>query len=145
MRRFPILVIDDDPLLTDILIRSAKKGFPEATFTHMLTATEAINYIKNLNGDGPRLITLDINLNDTLSGFDFIAFLQGHPQARLVPVIILTVSEESEVIKEAYQLGVTSFTNKPFNSQEWIMYFEVLRNYWYKAATMPDILFHKVE
>ncbi|WP_162385530.1 response regulator [Spirosoma endbachense] len=145
MKLFPILVIDDDPLLTDVVVRSAKKGFPEATFTHMLTATEAISYIKNLNGQGPKLIILDLNLSDTLSGFDFLTFLQGHSQARLVPVIVLTVSQASEDIEEAYQLGGTSFTNKPFSSQEWIIYFDVLRNYWYKTAKMPDIVFHKVE
>ncbi len=142
---FPILVVDDDPLLLEILTRASVHSFPEASFTQLYTAGAAIHYIKELDGYGPKLVLLDIDLADVANGFDFLALLEAHPEARLLPVVVLSSSRLPEDIETTYSHGASSFTNKPFSYQEWKTYLNQLRIYWFDTVTTPRIWFHKEE
>jgi CheY-like chemotaxis protein len=108
---FPMLVVDDDPAIAEILQRAAKSNFPEASFTPVRSFEDAVSYLENLEGKGPKLILLDINLESDGEGPGFLSLLRSHPQGRLVPTIMLSASESSHQIREAYELGATSFTS----------------------------------
>ncbi|MCX6212779.1 response regulator [Spirosoma sp.] len=138
---FPILLVDDDPLLAEVLIEAAKINFPEARFQQVYSAGEAKRYIDQLEGYGPKLILLDINLNEMNTGFNLLAYIQVHPQARLVPVLMLTVSQLTNDVKLAYEIGASSFTVKPFSYEDWQTYLVNLRHYWYKTVSLPSIQF----
>lgn len=138
---FPILLIDDDPSLAEVLTRAARSHFPEASFHQVYSAGEAKRYVEQLKGYGPKLILLDINLKEMITGFNLLAYLHAHPQARLVPVLMLTVSQLSTDIKLAYETGASSFTVKPFSYEDWQTYLVNLRQYWYKTVSLPSIQF----
>lgn len=138
---FSILLIDDDPWLAEVLTRAARSPFPEASFHQVYSAEEAKRYIEQLAGYGPKLILLDINLNEMITGFNLLAYLHAHPQARFVPVLMLTVSQLPNDVKLAYEIGASSFTVKPFSYQEWQTYLVNLRQYWYKTVSLPSIQF----
>ncbi len=142
---FPILVVDDDPLLVDILIHASAHSFPEACFTQLYNASEAIHYIKELDGYGPKLVLLDIDLADIETGFDFLVLLQAHPEARLLPVVVLSSSQLPADVITTYSMGASSFTSKPFSYPEWKIYLSQLRLYWFDTVTTPRIWFHKEE
>ena len=141
--QFPILVVDDDLTLIDILSRAAQTNFAEASFTQVYSVDQAMSYIQNLDGRGPRLILLDINFQGKVSGLDFLTFLRAHPIGRFVPVVVFTVSELTSNIRAAYKLGASSFTLKPFSFEEWGMYFSTLRLYWLDTVTLPAVRFEK--
>ena len=141
---FPILIVDDDPLLTEILSQSSKLGFPEASFLQVHSTDEAINYIKALDGYGPKLVLLDCYLQDTSNGLDFLAFLRSNSQTRYLPVVILTVSQTQADIDNAYSLGASSFTVKPSCFDDWVTYLKSLRHYWFKTVTIPRIRYQKM-
>ncbi|GAB2554562.1 response regulator [Spirosoma areae] len=140
---FLILVIDDDPPLLDILKFTAKSGFPEARFIQVHSTGDAKTYFANLTGHGPRLILLDINLGSGENGLDFLRILREDRHTHIIPVLMLTVSDSASDIKAAYELGVSSFTNKPDTTKDWITYFERLRIYWLKTVTLPKVFFRK--
>ena len=142
-KQFPILLVDDDPLLLDILNRASRSGFPEATFHQVYKPDQAKDYINSLDGAGPKLILLDIDLDDKETGMDFLAFLSDHPQGYALAVVILTVSQLPNDIQTAYTLGANSFTTKPDSFEEWVAYFSALRLYWYETVTLPSIQFYK--
>ncbi|GAB4016842.1 response regulator [Spirosoma sp. KCTC 42546] len=140
---FPILLVDDDALLVDILHRASRDHFPEASFIQVFSNTEAIAYINALDGHGPKLVFLDIDLGSSVNGLDFLAFLQAHAQGRLLPVIMLTASQLPSTILTTYSTGAASFTVKPFSFDDWKMYFITLRQYWFDTVTIPPIRFYK--
>lgn len=141
---FPILIVDDDPLLTEILSQSSLLGFPEASFLQVHSTAEAITYIKSLDGYGPKLVLLDCYLQDRENGLDFLAFLRGNKETRYLPVVILTVSQIQADIDNAYSLGASSFTVKPSCFDDWVSYLRSLRHYWFKTVTLPRIRFQKM-
>ncbi|MFD2937389.1 response regulator [Spirosoma flavum] len=108
--KFPILLVDDDSLLGDILNRACRDSFPEASFSQVSSALEAISYINGLDNRGQKLILLDIDLGTSLNGFDFLAFLRTHAQGRFLPIIILTTDELPTTIGTAYLVGASSFS-----------------------------------
>ncbi|MFD2934312.1 response regulator [Spirosoma flavum] len=141
--QFLVLVVDDDILLTDILNRASRSSFPEATFIQVHSSTEAKKYIEDLDGYGPKLVLLDINLQDKVSGLDFLAFLRAYSQTRFLPVVMLTASQLPQDIETAYTFGASSFTVKPFSYEDWRVYLSNLRLYWFETVTLPAIRFHR--
>lgn len=126
---FLILLVDDDPDLLDILTRAAQKVFVEARFVQVHSTKEATVYFSQLNGYGPRLVLLDLDLREDQTGLDLVAFLRSDSQASMLPVVILTVSDLRSDVVEAYDIGVSSFTTKPGSYEGWIQYLDSLRTY----------------
>jgi CheY-like chemotaxis protein len=143
--KFLILVVDDDSSLLYVLNSASRLSFPEASFIQVHSVTEAITYIHELDNYGPKLILLDLDLGSSKSGLDLIVFLQSHAQGRFLPVIMLTIDQLPTTITTSYLAGVSSFTVKPFDFEEWKSYFAVLRLYWFSTVTIPPIRFHKLE
>lgn len=142
--KFLILLVDDDPMLLELINRAARSSFPEASFVQVKSNPEAISYIHELDTYGPKLILLDVNLGSDQSGFDFAFFLKVHPQGRFLPIVVLSIDQVPVNITSAYLSGISSYTVKPASFEEWKIYFTILRNYWYITVTIPPILFHKL-
>ncbi|GAB3946729.1 hypothetical protein GCM10028805_17720 [Spirosoma harenae] len=142
---FPILVVDDDAAIVPILERVASEVFSEAQFINAQSFAEAAHYLDRLRGFGPSLVLLDIDLAMGPSGLDFLKLLRNHPQGRLLPVIMLSVSQSREQMDEAYSLGANAFTSKPFSLAEWRTYVGELRTYWYTMARIPTLYFTDVK
>ncbi|WP_080058045.1 response regulator [Spirosoma aerolatum] len=140
---FPILLVDDDPAIADILKRVAERVFPEATIAHARDFTEAAAYLANVDKDVFRLVLLDIDLKTDSTGFDFLSLLRDQSFGQLVPVIVLSSSLEESKARESYLRGANAFTNKPFTYAAWKTYVEQLRSYWYETVTIPQIRFRQ--
>lgn len=140
---FPILLVDDDPDVADLLNRVATIDFPEAVFLHVKSFTEAASYLDNLEGRGPRMVLLDINLQTGLTGLDFLTLIREHSQGRLVPVVVLSSSQLETDIQGALSRGANLFTQKPFTYAEWRHYVRNLRLYWFETVTTPNPRFTK--
>lgn len=136
---FPILLVDDDPLIGDILERAAETSFREASFIHVNSFERAKAYIDGLQEKAPKLVLLDIDLKDKVDGLDFLALLRVHPKGRLVPVVVLSGNTTRQLIERAYSFGAASFTIKPFSYADWKAYLVSLRNYWFQTVTLLDI------
>ena len=137
--KFPILLVDDDPAIADILNRAAQNSFIEASFIHVTTFEEAKQYIEDLKGRGPKIVLLDIDLKGKADGLDFLALLRAHPKGRTLPTVILSASKAPRLVERAYAFGASSFTSKPFSFLEWRVYLSNLRTYWYETVTLLDV------
>ncbi|GAB3335245.1 response regulator [Larkinella ripae] len=140
---FEILLIDDDSTILEILNRVAPTSFPTATFTQVATAKEAKDYLHSLEGYGPRLILLDINLDSPETGFDFLTYLRSKRQYNGLPVVMLTISRAPADIRNSYETGANSFAAKPFDLGGWKTLLEALRLYWVETVALPTIYYRK--
>ncbi|MFD1142035.1 response regulator [Larkinella insperata] len=139
--QYSILLVDDDPLIADVLIRASQQVFPEAEFTYLSSFDQAVAHFDSLNGPGPRLILLDLDLQSEHGGMDFLKLMRNHPQGRYLPIVILSASRDPKKMEEAYRQGATAFTVKPFSYQDWKSYASQLQNYWFGMASLPVIWF----
>lgn len=139
--RRPILVIDDDPSVVDILTRAASSISSDVKLVAIREFEEAAAYLEGLRGPGPQLILLDVNLSGELSGLDFLSRLRQHPQGCFVPVVILSDDENPARLQEAYLKGANAFTAKPERYQDWKTYLQTITKYWCEVVTKPRLWF----
>ncbi|MBO0951559.1 response regulator [Fibrella forsythiae] len=133
---FLILVVDDEPPISELLSLSAKKVFPEASFISTTSARETMVYLNDPTTTIPQLILLDIDLRQEVDGLALLPRLRSRLNGQ-VPIIIFSSVDDEAKVKEAYSGGAVSFTTKPDEPQEWRDYVAMLRSYWYKSTILP--------
>jgi len=75
------------------------------------------------------VILLDLKL-PKMSGLEILRRLKGHEPTRVIPVVMLTSSQEESDILESYRLGVNSYLVKPVDYDEYFQVVEDLALYW---------------
>ena len=104
-----ILLVDDEPLITDSLTYSLKReGFEVEAVADGLSALEAVEQLK------PDLIVLDLMLPD-ISGFEVCRRLRVKTAT---PVIMLTAKGEEIDRVLGLEVGADDYLAKPFSFRE---------------------------
>ncbi len=86
--------------------------------------------------DPPAVVLLDINL-PRVGGLDVLGRIRGDARTRLVPVVILTSSDEDRDRLRSYEGGCNSFVRKPLDFNEFAQTVARLGIYW--AATNEPV------
>ncbi len=84
----------------------------------------------------PDLILLDLNMPKK-DGRQCLAEIKQSPALKKIPVIVFTTSKLPEDIDKTYDLGTSSYINKPVEFKELINIFSLLTKYWFKTVQLP--------
>ena len=84
----------------------------------------------------PLLILLDLKL-PRVNGVEVLRRIREHPRTRLVPVIVLTSSDEQRDLIESYSLGANSYVRKPVDYTEFVTAVRQLGIYWLMVNIPP--------
>lgn len=103
-----ILLIDDDPCITDLL-----RAVLAATDREILVAGTAEQAEAILEDKKVSLILLDLILPDT-DGRNFLVRLKERPATSNVPVIVLSAKMGAQPKTECFALGADAYFEKPF-------------------------------
>ena len=133
---YPILLVEDSP--DDVLL--IERAFHRADLHHPLrTVTDgqkAIEYLKGLAEYSdraaypyPGLVILDLKIPG-VDGFDVIRWMRSHPEAKLVPIIVLSSSSEPTDVNRAYELGANAFMVKPANHRALEQLLSTIGEFW---------------
>lgn len=119
-----VLLIEDDADHLELTVQALHEAGVRNPLHTAGSLAEALAYLKERarlaeTGDGtlPCLILLDLRLPDG-SGLDLLQEIRQTPALRLVPVVILTTSENPPDINRAYTLGANSYLVKPVHFDE---------------------------
>ena len=136
MTNRPILLVEDNPDDETLTIRALKKHNIKNEIIVAHDGVEAIDY---LFGTGPfagrdlprlpEIVLLDLKL-PKLDGLDVLRKLRSDERTKLLPVIILTSSNEDHDRLRSYGLGANSFVRKPVVFDQFIEAVGQLGSYW---------------
>lgn len=84
----------------------------------------------------PRVVFLDINL-PKLSGLDVLRQLRGHQHTALLPVVLLTSSDDEQDRLEGYRLGANSYIRKNYDFNAFLTDIRMLGDYWLDLNRPP--------
>ena len=118
MRRFHILVVDDEERILNFLSSKLK-----ASGYEVLTANNGLNGLEQAQAQEPDLIVLDL-LMPKMDGFEMLKELRTFSA---VPVIILTAKGADADRIKGLQLGADDYLPKPFNPDELVARIEAVR------------------
>lgn len=84
----------------------------------------------------PGLILLDINM-PKMDGFETLVSIKKEPMLKIIPVIMLTVSEREEDIAKSFENGAVSYITKPMDFEQFVKVIEQFEIYWSLVSKLP--------
>lgn len=114
-----ILLLEDDPVLSDIYIDFLQEYFE---VNHTFSSKIALELIEKNSYD---LYVFDVNIAD-LSGIELLKDLRSFSD--MTPTIFITAYQDTRVLTEAFGAGASDFIRKPFDLEELLVRIENIKN-----------------
>jgi two-component system response regulator len=140
-----ILLVEDNPDDEALTLRALKKNNILNEVVVARDGSEALDY---LFGTGiyserdptqiPHVVLLDLKL-PKIEGLEVLRQLRADKRTKLLPVIILTSSNEEQDRFRGYDLGANSYVRKPVDFAQFIDAVRQLGLYWLVLNERPPI------
>jgi two-component system response regulator len=131
-----ILLIEDNPDDEALTLRALKKNNITNEVVVLRDGAEALDYFfgtGNYAGRDtsvmPQVTLLDLKL-PKLDGLEVLRQLRANPRTKLIPIVILTSSNEEQDRLKGYGLGANSYVRKPVDFNQFIEAVRQLGLYW---------------
>ncbi len=139
-RPIRLLMAEDDPE-DQMLVRKAFERSHLANELTMVSNGEELLDCLHQRGQfrhapRPDLILLDLNM-PRMDGREALTQLKADPELRSIPVIVLTTSAAEEDIVRSYDLGVSSYIQKPVTFEKLVEVVRELGRYWFEIVKLP--------
>lgn len=131
-----ILLVEDDPDHELLTIRALKKNNIHSDVRVARDGEEAINILLGPNPLRPQVILLDLKL-PKVDGLEVLRRIRESDATRMLPVVILTSSDEERDLVRSYQIGVNSYIRKPVNFDDFAEATRQLGMYWLVLNECP--------
>jgi CheY-like chemotaxis protein len=148
-KKYEILLIEDNEYDVELTLRALQKQNLADKVIVLRDGEEALNYIFSLGQYlghkityDPKLILLDLKL-PKINGFEVLSKLRANADTKVIPVVMLTSSNDDRDILHSYDLGVNSYITKPVNSEKFVMAVSEIGLYWMLLNKPPEIHSHK--
>ncbi len=93
-------------------------------------------YAEPAHAPRPGIILLDLNM-PRKDGREALAELKADPDLRGIPVVVLTTSHSPEDLRNAYDLGASSYIAKPVTFGGLVEAMKQLGSYWFDLVELP--------
>ncbi|MFZ5354671.1 MAG: response regulator [Bacillota bacterium] len=131
-----ILLVEDD--MVDVM--TVKRAIRDVSIPNVLAVAgngeEALEYLKNSENEKPGLILLDLNM-PRMNGIEFLSIIKQNEELKMIPVIVLTTSNQERDIVESFKLSVAGYMLKPVDYKEFINVMKNIDSYW-SYSIMPN-------
>jgi two-component system response regulator len=145
MEKKVILLVEDNPDDEALTRRALKKSNAANELVVAHDGIEAWEYLvgawQHADHDGnevPQIILLDLKL-PKLDGLGLLRRIRADERTKLLPVVILTSSNEEQDRIASYGLGANSYVRKPVDFEQFVNAAQQLGLYWLVLNEPPPI------
>lgn len=131
-----VLLVEDNPDDEALTLNAFGRGAVPHSMVVVRDGAEALDYLFGGGAQGgrdagalPSLILLDLKL-PKLSGLEVLERVRAHPRTRLVPVVVLSSSDEPDDQLRSYRLGANSYVRKSIDFDQFARGMHMLAEYW---------------
>jgi two-component system, response regulator len=136
MKKNVIMLVEDNPDDEALTVRALKKN---KIVNEIVVARDGVEALDYLFGEGvhvgrntkemPQVVLLDLKL-PKLDGLGVLRRLRADDRTKLLPVVILTSSNEEQDRMNGYSLGANSYVRKPVDFDQFVAAATQLGLYW---------------
>jgi two-component system, response regulator len=119
-----ILLVEDNPTDAELCIRSLRKHNLANELLWVKDGAEALDflfaagvYANRDTSNQPKVILLDLKM-PKVDGLEVIKKVRSDGFTKLIPIVVLTSSQDAPDILESYKLGANAFVSKPVEFDE---------------------------
>jgi two-component system response regulator len=141
-----ILLVEDNPNDEMLTIRALKKN---NILNEIIVARDGKQALDYLFAEGehegrdleinPEVILLDLKL-PKIDGLQVLKRIKSDKRTKLLPVVVLTTSNEDQDLLSSYELGANSYIRKPVDFDQFIKAIGQLGLYWLVLNEPPPSL-----
>jgi two-component system response regulator len=136
-----ILLVEDNPDDVSLTLRALKS---RNITNDVVVANDGVQALEYLFGAGttpgpaelPAVVLLDLKL-PKVNGLEVLQRIRADERTRMLPVVILTSSDEERDIIKGYSLGANSYVRKPVDFVEFTEAAKQLGLYWLLINRAP--------
>ncbi|GAC1532243.1 MAG: response regulator [Acidimicrobiales bacterium] len=116
-----VLVAEDNEDHRFLTVRALRQaGGDEISIEAVEDGKEALDFLYRRHGyedrERPHLIVLDLKM-PRLSGLQVLRTVKADESLRTIPIVVLTSSDLTRDVDDAYRLGTNSFVTKPAGTE----------------------------
>lgn len=142
-RAVDLLLVEDDPGDVELL-REALKDSKVPVHLHVVQdGAEALRYLQKEGAYAdalrPDLVLLDLNL-PIKDGHEVLRQLKQDDRLRIIPVVILSTSDEEKDIVRSYGSGVNCYVTKPGSLDQLMRVMRSIECFWFTTVRLPRAL-----
>jgi two-component system response regulator len=140
-----VLLVEDNPADQQLTIRAFKKGRVNVNLQIANDGVEAMEYLRGMEKYAdrlaypiPDLVLLDINM-PRMDGKQVLKEIKTDSVLKVIPVIMLTTSDQEKDIIDSYNLGVNAYISKPVRINDFMDVVYKLEDFWFSLNRIPPI------
>ena len=131
-----IVLIEDNPDDQTLTLRALKKQNIANEIIVLSDGVEALAFLLDPEKPLPHLVLLDLKL-PKLDGLQLLRRLRSESRTQVLPVVVLTSSDEDRDVIEGYRLGANSYIRKPVDFNQFTEAVRQLGLYWLVLNQSP--------
>jgi two-component system, response regulator len=143
MNKKTILLVEDNPDDEALTLRSLSKNKVCNEVVVTRDGAEALDYLFGTGAyegrdtsEMPELVLLDLKL-PKIDGLEVLKCIRDDSRTKLLPVVVLTSSDEERDLVNSYELGANSYVRKPVEFAEFAEAVRQLELYWIVLNQAP--------
>ena len=147
-----ILLVEDNPDDSELM----KLAFAQEEISHNLIVVsdgiEALEYLQQTASEGqtgsesneqtiavmPSLVMLDLNL-PRIDGIEVLKRIRANPRTKILPVVIISSSNEPQDLVDSYINGCNSYIRKPIHFTQLQTFVREISTYWLTVNQLPPV------
>ncbi len=138
-----ILLVEDNPDDYEATVRSLKRNHFMNPVKWCKNGKDALEF---LHGTGkyesdqtvtPDLVLLDLNMPG-VDGRKVLSEMKKNDRLRQIPVVVLTTSTDAKDVDACYDLGASTYIQKPVSFEGLTEAIRTMKDYWFGVAILPS-------
>lgn len=141
-----ILLAEDDGVVAELVMHAFAMCEPPPKVIHVRDGLEALNFLQGREQyacrppGNPTVLLLDIKM-PKLDGLEVLRQIKGDERLKVIPVVMLTSSEEEHDVRDSYQLGANGYVVKPVEFRRLMQLLRELNAFWMRVNLPPSDLY----
>jgi CheY-like chemotaxis protein len=130
-----ILIVEDDPRDVELTLTALEEYNLVNEVVVTRDGAEALDYLycrgafDSRSNDNPAVMLLDLKL-PKVDGLEVLQQIRSDEHLKMIPVVVLTSSNEEKDMIRSYQLGVNAYVVKPVDFHEFVNAVKELGVFW---------------